>query len=151
MQCMKCGREISGGQVFCQECLEEMEKYPVDPDVVVTLPSASGTAKAQQSAKHPRQRTKKTAEEKARRLERWLRITCWSLVVSVSLLVGAGGLIYSLLTEEEKPLPGQNYSGEGENNDPYNWYSDPADDLADKAEGLEETESTEGRQNLNGQ
>ena len=39
MNCMKCGREIDEAQAFCAGCLEEMEKYPVKPDVVVKLPN----------------------------------------------------------------------------------------------------------------
>lgn len=38
MNCMKCGRETAGEDVFCQECLLQMEKYPVPPGVVVLLP-----------------------------------------------------------------------------------------------------------------
>ena len=38
MNCMKCGRETRGEDVFCQDCLTEMEKYPVDPGTVVLLP-----------------------------------------------------------------------------------------------------------------
>ncbi len=38
MQCMKCGRDISAGQVFCESCLEEMARYPVRPGTPVHLP-----------------------------------------------------------------------------------------------------------------
>lgn len=38
MNCMKCGRETLENNVFCQNCLAEMEKYPVRPDTVVLLP-----------------------------------------------------------------------------------------------------------------
>ena len=146
MQCMKCGREIPVDQVFCQECLEDMEKYPVDPGVVVTLPPAARAVRQMPAAKSHRH--KRTLEEQAKLQRKWLRVTSWLLVLTVSLLIGAGGLIYSLLNQEDEPLPGQNYSEEGEINDPNHWYSDPLEDLADKAET---EESTEGRQNLNGQ
>lgn len=36
--CMRCGREIEEGQVFCQDCLKEMSRYPVDPNTVVQIP-----------------------------------------------------------------------------------------------------------------
>jgi hypothetical protein len=35
---MKCGRETRGEDVFCQDCLIEMQKYPVQPGTVVLLP-----------------------------------------------------------------------------------------------------------------
>ena len=38
MYCMKCGRETENETVFCQDCLAEMEKYPVQPGTVVLLP-----------------------------------------------------------------------------------------------------------------
>lgn len=39
MNCIKCGREIEADQVFCQTCLEEMEKYPVHPGTAVHIPA----------------------------------------------------------------------------------------------------------------
>ena len=38
MNCIKCGRETMGEDVFCQDCLLEMQKYPVQPGTVVLLP-----------------------------------------------------------------------------------------------------------------
>ena len=38
MNCMKCGRELREEGVFCQNCLEVMEKYPVPDGAVVMLP-----------------------------------------------------------------------------------------------------------------
>ena len=38
MQCMKCGRDVESGEVFCELCLEEMQKYPVRPGTAVVIP-----------------------------------------------------------------------------------------------------------------
>ena len=38
MNCMKCGRETKDDQVFCQDCLRIMQRYPVQPGTVVFLP-----------------------------------------------------------------------------------------------------------------
>ena len=38
MNCLKCGRETSSEQCFCQDCLLDMEKYPVKPGTVIQLP-----------------------------------------------------------------------------------------------------------------
>ena len=38
MSCMKCGKEVSEEQAFCEECLAEMERYPVKPGTPVLLP-----------------------------------------------------------------------------------------------------------------
>lgn len=39
LNCLKCGREIEEGQVFCNDCLVQMAKYPVKPGTAVQLPS----------------------------------------------------------------------------------------------------------------
>ena len=51
MNCMKCGRETRGEDVFCQDCLTEMEKYPVDPGTVVLLPRRKESAAVKKSQK----------------------------------------------------------------------------------------------------
>ena len=38
MHCMKCGREIDEGHVFCPDCLTTMERYPVKPGTAVHIP-----------------------------------------------------------------------------------------------------------------
>lgn len=37
-QCLKCGKTASGKAVFCRECLEVMDRYPVRPGTVVHIP-----------------------------------------------------------------------------------------------------------------
>ena len=39
MNCMKCGREITLGQVFCKDCLVDMENFPIKPGTPVQLPA----------------------------------------------------------------------------------------------------------------
>lgn len=38
MNCIRCGREIEAEQVFCAECLEDMERHPVKPGTPIQLP-----------------------------------------------------------------------------------------------------------------
>ena len=38
MSCLKCGQEVSSGQIFCDACLADMAKQPVDPNTPVILP-----------------------------------------------------------------------------------------------------------------
>lgn len=51
--CIKCGRDTVSEQVFCLDCLAEMEKYPVRPGTVVQLPirKTSSAVKKQQTKK----------------------------------------------------------------------------------------------------
>ena len=53
MNCMKCGRETRGEDVFCQDCLTEMKKYPVDPGTVVLLPRRKDPSAKKADKRHP--------------------------------------------------------------------------------------------------
>lgn len=125
MQCMKCGREIPAGQVFCEECLAEMAQYPVKPGTVVTLPNRS---KQTNPRKTPGHRPAVTQEQRLKKQARTIRILSWMLTLSMALLIGVGGLTVSLLMEEDdRELTGQNYSAEGETKDPPGWNIDRTD------------------------
>ena len=107
MQCMKCGRDLQPGQVFCDECLEEMEKYPVKPGTVVLLPHYH----------RPYTQPKKTAkrvvplEEQFRKVKSRNRILAWLLAGTITVAAGLGYLAAALYIEYDgKFLPGQNYS-----------------------------------------
>ena len=39
VNCMKCGREIKSDAVFCQQCLDHMEKYPISEHTLVYVPT----------------------------------------------------------------------------------------------------------------
>ena len=71
MNCMKCGVELKNSGVFCPECLAVMEKYPVNPNVLVKLPNRITAAPAK---KKKRAKVLKP-EEQVRQLKkanRWL-------------------------------------------------------------------------------
>lgn len=38
MLCIKCGRKLEDGQVFCDLCLSDMAEHPVKPGTPVQLP-----------------------------------------------------------------------------------------------------------------
>ncbi len=104
MQCMRCGREISAEQVFCEECLRDMERHPVKPGTVVHIPKQPARPQ-----KRPERRT--TTEQQLAALRRQVQILSFSLTLSVALLIGVSALAFSLYQEEEeKPPRGQNYS-----------------------------------------
>lgn len=109
MNCMKCGREIEESQVFCPECLAEMEKYPVKPGTVVQLPHTP----SYQITKKPPQRRKAAPplEEQIKVLRKWARMLAIALVLAIALLAGVGYMaIQQYIEMENKVLPGQNYS-----------------------------------------
>ena len=108
MQCMKCGREIPAGQVFCEECLAEMEKYPVKPGTAIRLPSRREEPQVKKPASRRRQLT---PEEQVKGLKRRLWAVSIVMTLLLALTTGCLYMAVSYIWENEgKPLPGQNYS-----------------------------------------
>ena len=107
VNCLKCGREIEEGQVFCGECLLDMQKYPVKPGTAVQLPSRADTAPPKKS--HPRRRSKGTPEEQLRFLRLWVRVLSVLLALCLILLALVSVPAYRHV-KTSSVLPGQNYS-----------------------------------------
>lgn len=108
MNCMKCGREIDTEQVFCEVCLADMEKYPVKPGTAVQLPrrpEPSGGKKTRS-----RRRSAFSAEEQVKQLKKRVRLLAALLVITLGLLAALGYFFTRHLMEEDRLLPGQNYS-----------------------------------------
>ena len=104
MNCMKCGKEIQDGQVFCQECLADMEKHPIPQDA------------------HPQilQRPAKSTDKKARevpmpvQLNRLRKLVRWLLGIIAVLLVAVATLTLLLVHSQKSgdsaaPI-GRNYT-----------------------------------------
>lgn len=108
MNCLKCGRKIDDGQVFCTDCLVQMEKYPIKPGTAVILPSRNDPVPARKSSF--RFRPALSPEEQLRHLKR--RVHRLTLALAVVLLLFAGLAFFTghLLRSRSQPLPGQNYS-----------------------------------------
>lgn len=83
MNCMKCGRETGGEQVFCTDCLLEMEKHPVKPGTVVLLPRRRESV---QVKKTPKKRIA-SPEEQLRSLRRWVRGLTIALCICIGLIL----------------------------------------------------------------
>ena len=105
MGCMKCGRDTGPEQVFCQDCLSEMEKYPVNPNIPVILPRRS----EQVSVKKPVKKKVPSPEEQIFLLKRRVRQLS---VLLTAMTILAMLLIYPAVKYlmEDHFLPGQNYS-----------------------------------------
>ena len=112
MNCMKCGRELSDDGVFCAECLEEMEKYPIKPGVVIHLPRRKPEPVAKKAL--VRRKPLPSPEEQVKNLRKLVWRLIASLVVMV-ILLGATGYftVVHLLESDIRLLPGQNYSAIG--------------------------------------
>lgn len=108
MQCMKCGRDLESGEVFCAECREAMKQYPVKPGTVVQLPHRTDDA----ASKKPQPRRKSVSqEEQLEMLKDLTRRMALALVVAIALVVGLGyAVVKQYLENRDKLAPGQNYS-----------------------------------------
>lgn len=90
MNCIKCGQEIAGSQVFCDECLADMEKHPVKPGTPVMLPPRDSHSTAKRQS---RKRSMKPEE-----LIAGLRKTVSGLLLVIIVLILALGLsVFALL------------------------------------------------------
>ncbi len=90
MYCMKCGKEIGEGRVFCDDCLEVMSQYPVRQGTPVHLPNNAPSAE-KKSAPKKRQPTPEEHLLRFRAATRWLSVALVStllvLGITISLLV----------------------------------------------------------------
>ena len=114
MQCMKCGRDVEPGEVFCELCLEEMQKYPVRPGTAVVIPHRPERTVPKRPAK--RQPTYEEQLVKYRKLNRVLVALLFIYMVIAGVLASLSLSGYS--TEAGKYLPGQNYSAIQDDDEP---------------------------------
>ena len=107
MNCMKCGAELKTSGVFCEDCLADMEKYPVKPNIKVQLPRRDLPA-----APKKRSRKQKYAkpEDQIRHLKKVRnRLIVLLLAMSLALCLAAAAVIKLLDISMEDFDIGQNY------------------------------------------
>jgi len=107
MKCIKCGREQESEQVFCQDCLLEMEKYPVSPNATVQLPLRKDPSAARKL--QSRRRTL-SPEEQIRTLKRRLWLLTGILVVTLALVLAMIHPTVNYFIRLYHLRPGQNYN-----------------------------------------
>lgn len=105
MNCMKCGRETAADQVFCQDCLLEMQKYPVKPGTAVMLPKRREAS----AIRKPVKRRAPSMEDQLKALRKRLRLMTILLLIAIAAIVCLSIPTAKHLMERRLP-PGQNYS-----------------------------------------
>ena len=106
MGCLKCGRDLEDGQVFCDRCLGTMARFPVKPGTPVLLPRQ----REEPAPRKGKLRLPPTPEAQLKRCKTWLRWG-WALAavfLTASLVLGI--VLFTHLQTHRKLLPGQNYS-----------------------------------------
>ena len=90
MNCMKCGVEMKNSGVFCEDCLADMAKYPVNPNVVVKIPYRSTVI--------PIKKKRRYKAVKPEDQIRQLRKTCrWLIALLIVALLAFGSCAALLL------------------------------------------------------
>ena len=105
MNCMKCGRETENEAVFCSDCLQIMEKYPVRPGTVVILPRRRESSVLKKISK----RHVPTPEEQNKILRKWISILSVALLVCIIAIVLMFNPTMHYVLDEHVEI-GQNYS-----------------------------------------
>lgn len=106
MNCLKCGKDTSGTQVFCEECLEDMAACPVKSGTAIHLPVRPATP--EKPAPRVRERTPSEVIHNLQVLIRWLAAAL--AVLSVLLCATAGFLIHTLEKQAQEDMIGRNYT-----------------------------------------
>ncbi|MBQ9167695.1 MAG: hypothetical protein IJX67_04715 [Oscillospiraceae bacterium] len=105
MRCMRCGRETEANQVFCPDCLKDMEKYPVKPGTSVQIPNRS----SHEPVRKPRPKSP-GPEEQIARLRHALQVVLLVLIAVLMAFAITAGLLIHTLNQPDNTVPlGQNF------------------------------------------
>ena len=95
MKCMRCGTAITSDQVFCNPCLEDMKRHPVDPATPVQIPQRPSSVPAKLS--HRKARKPEEQVNILRKMVFWqmiiIAILVIALIVAVVFLLQVYGVI----------------------------------------------------------
>ena len=102
MYCMRCGREVERGQVFCKECLAQMEQEPISLRTAVKIPL--------QPPRNTKHRPPVHLEEEVKRLDRGnTKLRAWVIMLAVSTVLLSMALYHKEVVQVVEDL-GKNYS-----------------------------------------
>ena len=108
MNCIKCGRELRGEQVFCCECQENMELYPIKPGTPVQLPVHAPQPDAK--PKTARSRKNLPPEVRIRKLHTTVRLLALALAAVLLAFAMTAYLTLHLMDQrDQQSRIGQNY------------------------------------------
>ena len=109
MNCMKCGRKADEGNVFCNECLAVMAKYPVKATASVQLPRQK---EEEIPKKSPRRKPRQTPEDQIARQKQKIRRMAFAIVgLCAVVCLLAAWIVQGWLAEDPESAPlGKNYT-----------------------------------------
>lgn len=107
MNCMKCGRETQGSNVFCPSCLADMAASPVPAGTPVQIPMRPTPASVHRNVSRKKSPTPEEQLAGLRRALRGLAISVAALALALGVTVTA--LVHALQEPEAVEAIGQNY------------------------------------------
>ena len=108
VNCMKCGRETKGDAVFCDDCLDHMERHPVPANTLVYVPTEKDRASVK---KHSNLPPVVKAEEQVKRLTKKVHVLGLLLALFIGATVFFGLLSVDTLHElSVTKFIGKNYT-----------------------------------------
>lgn len=116
MNCLKCGKETCNGQVFCPDCQQIMQQYPVKPGTAIHLPPRNYTSSDKRQHEKNRTPSQEDAVTQLRGMIHWL--TAAIALLSVLLLLTASMLIHTLSKDNAPTMIGRNYTTANSANQP---------------------------------
>ena len=99
MKCMRCGRDTTEQQVFCDDCLADMARHPVKPDVAVYLPVRKPSEPQRKQNRHHKK------ELSAEELVPILRSRIWILSAAVVIMIEPGAQIAKPVKQSARSAP----------------------------------------------
>ena len=103
MNCLKCGREIQEGHVFCPDCLEVMSAHPIAPGTPVKILPRPPKVQEKKAKTLPPAVQIRQLKKRNRRLS----VIVIAMLVLVVLL---SGLLVQQKAAAQKPPIGRNYT-----------------------------------------
>lgn len=107
MNCIKCGAEIKNSGVFCENCLADMEKYPVKPNITVHLPDRPVSVPTRKRSRRQKHIKPEDQIHHLKKVRNWLIVL---LIAALLAFAAASSMVLYLLEGEEISWDiGQNY------------------------------------------
>ena len=107
MYCLKCGKETEEQAVFCADCLQVMEQYPVKPGTAIVLPQRDVDIAEKKQPRH-RELSIKEQLQNHKQTIRWLLVT---ICILLTALLFVSGMLLRLLQEQDPSQEiGRNYT-----------------------------------------
>lgn len=110
MNCLKCGKKTENEQIFCPQCLETMEAYPVKPDVHIQLPGRRTTPAEMKAGRKRRAPSPEETVAVLRKRQKVLLAAVAMLLVLVVLMGVFGGRLLQKSRENQQTEWGKNYT-----------------------------------------